>query len=91
MCWSQLLEAGGYPSGVSGPVPTELFLEVFLLKRHPVTVRWVEPGVMLFQDVRQVAERWVVPSAMFLQDFWPEPPLERGSVSWKRAPAISPG
>ena len=76
---------------VSGPVPTELFLEVFLLKRHPVTVRWVEPGDMLLQDVRQVAERWVVPSAMFLQDYWPEPPRERGSVSWKRALAISPG
>ena len=37
---------------VSGPVPTELFLEVFLLKRHQVAVRWVEPGAMLLQDVR---------------------------------------
>ena len=76
---------------VSGPVPTELFLEVLLLKRHQVTVHWVVPGAMWLQDVRQVTERWVVPSAMFLQDVWLEPPLERGSVPWKRALAISHG
>ena len=76
---------------VSGPVPTELFLEVLLLKRHRVTVCWVVPVDMLLQDVRQVTERWVVPSAMFLQDVWVEPPHERGSDSWKRALVISPG
>ena len=45
---------------VSGPVPTELFLEVLFLKKHQVTVRRVVPGAMFLQDVRQVTERWVV-------------------------------
>ncbi len=82
---------GGPSSAVSGPVPTELFLEVLLLKRHQVTVLWVVSVAMLLQDVRQVTERWVVSSVMFLQDVWLEPPRERVSDSWKRALDISPG
>ena len=39
-------------STVSGPVPTELVLEVlFLKKHHQVTVLWVVPSVIFPQDV----------------------------------------